>query len=266
MGESLENSRTRKSILVVEDHEYSARIYCDFLKVWGYDFERVSNGIEAVEAARSRKFDVIMMDVMMPRMNGYEATKRILAGSDRHAPPQVVGVTANTLESDMKRCREAGMSKVLIKPLDFDRLLVLLDSILLLEVSPDESEPYMVSSFKQRNMRSSNIVDEKVANEFVERMNSIPKSRNPLDAFSQSVEECMEKLEKAVSLGDRTEIEGCAHILKSVASLVGARDLEDLSRGLEGAARRGGTGFKPYHWFALISDAVTALRLALLPQ
>ena len=68
------------------------------------------------------------------------------------------------------------------------------------------------------------------------------------------------KLEKAVEENDLDEIEGCAHVLKSIAGLVGARDLEDLSRGLEAAAIKGGPQFRPSHWFLLINDAVSALR------
>ena len=265
MGETIEVRRSTKRVLVVEDHEYSARIYCDFLKVWGYSFERVANGLEAVAAAKEKTFDVIMMDVMMPEMDGYEATKRILADTRANAAPWIVGVTANTLEDDLMRCRAVGMYRVVMKPVDFDQLRDLLDSILLTDGEFDHGESFVQTSFYNPKTCSSNVVDARIANEFVERMSSIPRAESPLDAFSHSVDECMEKLESAVAYGKRSEIENCAHILKSVAALVGARDLEDLSKGLEDAARRGGPHFRPMHWYSLIDGAVKALRMALLP-
>lgn len=264
MAESTESLRAKKSILVVEDHEYSARIYCDFLKVWGYRFHRVANGAEAVAAASETVYDAILMDVMMPGLDGYKATKRILAAADEKSRPYIVGVTANTLEDDLKRCRSAGMSQVVIKPVDFEQLEDLLDSTLLKGETPHYSQSSTKGSFHYPKSSSSNLVDQGIANEFVERMSAIPSADNPLDAFTHSVDDCMEKLERAVAIGDRTEIENCGHILKSLAALVGARDLEDLSRGLEDAAKRGGPNFRPMHWFVLIKDAVKALRMALL--
>jgi|ETNmetMinimDraft_22_1059887.scaffolds.fasta_scaffold00024_45 CheY-like chemotaxis protein len=264
MAESTESLRAKKSILVVEDHEYSARIYCDFLKVWGYRFHRVANGAEAVVAASEKVYDAILMDVMMPGLDGYEATERILAAANEKSLPYIVGVTANTLEDDLMRCRSAGMSQVVIKPVDFEQLEKLLDSALLNGETPQYSQTSAQGPSHSPKSSSSNVVDQGIAHQFFERMSEIPRADDPLDAFSHSVGECMEKLEQAVELGDREEIENCAHILKSLAGLVGGRDLEDLSRGLEDAAKRGGPNFRPMHWFVLISDAVKALRTALL--
>lgn len=241
--ESIKRSRAGKRILVVEDHEYSARISCGFLKMWGFDYVRVCDGAEAVATDKDQAFDAILMDVMMPNMDGCEATQRIVENAGPDRVPVIIGLTGNTMDENLKQCREVGMSKVMIKPIDFEKLRALLDEMLFSEDEDDEEEQTFVHSVAERGSGgvSSRIVDEAVASVFVERMNSMMTSQgNPLDAFSLSLSESMAKLEKAVEENNLDEIEGCAHVLKSIAGLVGARDLEDLSRGLEAAAIKGG--------------------------
>ncbi len=266
MEEPSKEMRATKRILVVEDHEYSARIYCDFMRVCGYEYERVLNGIEAVAAVERDCFNLVLMDVMMPEMNGYDATLEIVETMPADRLPCIIGVTGNSLKKDLERCREVGMSKVLIKPVDFENLRLVLDQALFAEekFSADEAFSHEVKRI-HRSGHGSSAVDESVATAFVERMSTASSPEiNPMDAFSDSVDECLGKLDLAIADGDREQIESCAHILKSVAALVGARDLEDLSRGLEVAAVKGGPHFRPMHWFILIKDAVNVLRRILM--
>lgn len=259
--------RAAKRILVAEDHEYSARICCDFLRVWGFAFERVSNGLEAVAAYGEQAFDVVLMDVMMPEMNGYDATLQIVGNASANRPPYIIGMTGNSLKEDLERCREVGIRKVMVKPVDFDQLRVLLDEALFPAANSRGQGSFVHTLEKPGGPLSSNVIDLTVANAFVERMsNATSVSENPLDAFSRSVEECLETLGKAVANEQREEIENCAHNLKSLAALVGARDLRDLSSGLENAAMKGGSNFRPLHWVALINDAAKAARQVLMPS
>ncbi|MDG2253859.1 MAG: hypothetical protein P8L49_02775 [Opitutaceae bacterium] len=158
------------------------------------------------------------------------------------------------------------MSKVIIKPIDFEKLRALLDAILFSEGEGDDLEAFVYTVAKAGSSESNaRIVDEAVANAFVERMNSLmPYQGNPLDAFSYWLSECLAKLEKAVEENNVEEIEGCIHILKSIAALLGARDLEGLPLGLESAAMKGGSNFRPTHWLMLINEAVIELRRILI--
>ncbi|MGK0239019.1 MAG: two-component system sensor histidine kinase/response regulator [Candidatus Pelagisphaera sp.] len=266
--DSIKKRRATKRVLVVEDHEYSARIHCGFLEMWGFGYERVSNGAEAVAGDEKQAFDAILMDVMMPKMDGYQATSRIVENAAPDRVPVIIGLTGNTMAENINRCRDVGMSKVMIKPIDFDRLRALLDEILFSEDEWEERDEFAYAVAKSGSKEaSSRIIDEAVASAFVERMNSMmTRQGNPLDAFSHSLNECLAKLDRAVEENDFNEVEGCAHILKSIAGLVGARDLEDLSRGLEAAAEKRGPHFRPAHWLMLIHDAVKALKQVLMPS
>lgn len=158
------------------------------------------------------------------------------------------------------------MPKVIIEPIDFEKLTALLDAILFSEGEGDDLEAFVHTIAKVGSSESNaRIVDEAVANAFVERMNSLmPYQGNPLDAFSHSLSECLAKLEKAAEENNVEENEGCSHILKWIAALVGARDLEGLSLGLESAAMKSDSNLRPTHWLVLIKQAVIELRRILI--
>lgn len=110
-------------ILVADDHEINRRAVQLVLAPTGAIITSVVNGAEAVEAARSEAFDVIVMDVRMPEMDGREATRRIraMAGPNQFVP--IIAVTADTEDDDKAACRDAGMTAFVGKPIDPVKLL-----------------------------------------------------------------------------------------------------------------------------------------------
>jgi two-component system sensor histidine kinase/response regulator len=105
-------------VLVAEDHPVNQRITSRFLQKLGIECEVVANGEEAIQALKQRDFDLVLMDVQMPVMDGLEATqllRRREVGTERRVP--VVAMTAHALPSDRERCIEAGMDDYLSKPI-----------------------------------------------------------------------------------------------------------------------------------------------------
>ena len=76
-----------------------------------------ANGIEAVEAVRNRPYDVVLMDVQMPEMDGYQATYRIREMTSDAAHIPIIGMTANAMKGDREKCLEAGMDDYIAKPI-----------------------------------------------------------------------------------------------------------------------------------------------------
>lgn len=107
-------------ILIVDDHAVNRLLCSQLLEQAGHEWAEAENGAEAVAAAAAERFDVILMDVQMPGMDGVEAAQRIIAAGG--APP-IVALTANAFEEDRKRYLDAGMSDYVSKPIDFDDLL-----------------------------------------------------------------------------------------------------------------------------------------------
>ncbi|MDA3879506.1 MAG: response regulator [Prolixibacteraceae bacterium] len=113
------------SILLVEDNILNQRITTFSLKKFNHEVDIANNGLEAVNKYRDKKYDVILMDIMMPVMDGLEATFQIRkyekeAGEERHTP--VIAITANTLDNDRDKCIATGMDEYMAKPFDMNRL------------------------------------------------------------------------------------------------------------------------------------------------
>jgi len=111
-------------ILVVEDNIVNQRVARRLVEKLGYPVDVAANGREAVEAIDRSCYDLILMDCLMPVMNGFEATWRIRAQSHEHAKPHtpILALTASALAEDLQQCLDAGMDDCLTKPIRFERL------------------------------------------------------------------------------------------------------------------------------------------------
>ena len=110
-------------ILIAEDNEVNQLVFGQMLSGLGLTYRIAGNGRTAVEMFRTLSPRLILMDVSMPEMNGYEATRAIRdseAAAGGHVP--IIGVTAHALKGDREKCLEAGMDDYLFKPISPDRL------------------------------------------------------------------------------------------------------------------------------------------------
>lgn len=125
---------TGKKILLAEDNEMNQMIAVEILKSTGFTIDIASTGAEAVELMEQAPvgtYDVILMDIQMPIMDGYEAAKRIRAMEDQEkAEIPIIAVTANAFEEDRKIALEAGMNGHLAKPYDIDAIMKTLSELL----------------------------------------------------------------------------------------------------------------------------------------
>lgn len=117
-------SQNAARILLVEDHAPNALVLGIFLEEFGYPHDVAENGLKAVEKFLTQSYQVILMDIEMPEMNGYEATRRIRAEeAQRDAPPtHIIGMTAHVSVDDRDQCLAAGMNDYIGKPFKPDEL------------------------------------------------------------------------------------------------------------------------------------------------
>ena len=111
-------------ILIAEDNPINQKLIFHILNKLGYEPELAENGIEVLKAVTEKEFDVILMDVQMPEMDGLEATRKIRGLSI--IQPIVIALTANALPSDQDECRQAGMDDYLSKPVKLEELVGML--------------------------------------------------------------------------------------------------------------------------------------------
>ena len=118
----------RLKILLVEDNLLNQRVVTFSLKKYDHEVTIANNGLEAVEKFGENKFDVILMDIMMPVMDGLEATVKIREveknnGIEKRTP--IIALTANTMDNDKEKCLSYGMDEFLAKPFDIEKLNVI---------------------------------------------------------------------------------------------------------------------------------------------
>jgi CheY-like chemotaxis protein len=117
-------------VLVVEDNRVNQKVAVAVLNRLGYSADTAIDGIEALDAMRHHRYDLVLMDCQMPRMDGYETTVEIRSRERgvRHTP--IVAMTASAMLSDRDRCLEVGMDDYLTKPLDSDALAAVLRALI----------------------------------------------------------------------------------------------------------------------------------------
>jgi PAS domain S-box-containing protein len=127
---------TRMRVLVAEDNPVNQRVAAGLVRQQGHEVAIANDGFEAVEAATTGRFDLVLMDVQMPRVDGLAATRaiRVCEQERRTRRVRIVAVTAHALDSDRVRCLEAGMDDYISKPIAVAQLLRVLDAV---EEPPD---------------------------------------------------------------------------------------------------------------------------------
>jgi hypothetical protein len=112
----------RATVLVVEDNIVNQQVARRMLEMLGCEVVVVGNGLEAVETCRARSFDLVLMDIQMPVMDGLEATREIRKMQQGGKRTPIVALTASAITGELERCVAAGMDHLLIKPIDLARL------------------------------------------------------------------------------------------------------------------------------------------------
>jgi PAS domain S-box-containing protein len=125
-----------RRVLVVEDNPVNQLVAVGLLEALGYSTRTVDDGVEALAALQEEAYDAVLMDVQMPRMDGYAATRAIRSGENGGARIPVIAMTAAAVEGERERCLAAGMDDFLTKPVDPSALAAVLGLWM-----PDDGEP-----------------------------------------------------------------------------------------------------------------------------
>ena len=116
-------------ILLAEDNRVNQFVAKNTIQKIGYKIDIASNGIEALEMLKNYPYDVVLMDCMMPEMDGLEATALIKKSPDLYGTPKVIALTASALKEDKEKCAEVGMDDCLSKPLDMNEIIRVLTMV-----------------------------------------------------------------------------------------------------------------------------------------
>ncbi|MGM0619990.1 MAG: ATP-binding protein [Bacteroidota bacterium] len=201
-------------VLIADDEEFNRFLFKGIFTKWGIQYTEVTNGEEAVKAALNNTFDIILMDMRMPKKNGIEATKAIL---QEKLDAKIIAITATNEENEQKACLEAGILDFIPKPFSEMQLFETIHSTLNLE------EPKLKPSAENENIAEM----KRMANgdkEFLKEMISI---------FISSTEKGIDNMETALKNSDWETISETAHQIAPQCKHTGDVELYNQIKKLE---------------------------------
>jgi two-component system, sensor histidine kinase and response regulator len=221
-------------VLLAEDHPVNQKVAVRMLEKMGHSVIVASDGLEALDALEAGDFDVVLMDLQMPRMDGFEAVRAIRQReAERGNHIHVLALTAHAMQGDRERCLAAGFDDYLAKPVRQTELEAALSAIHRLAKAADH-----------RVMEGLNDVcggDDEFARELSQ-------------SFLESAPRCLAGIEEALRSEDAIRLAQEAHGLKGISRTIGALDQAVVCEALEAAARRGD--------LALASSEAARVRMA----
>ncbi|MBN2148025.1 MAG: response regulator [Anaerolineales bacterium] len=256
-------------ILLAEDNVTNQKLVLRMLERLGYRADVAGNGLEALQAVQRQGYDVVLMDVQMPEMDGLEAARQILE-KQPVGGPRIIAMTANAMREDRDVCLAAGMHDYLSKPIRVDELVhALKRSRSLQAVASDTSGKDDIESKSAPSPPSAEVTLQKIrglAGEDQDFMLEI------IDTYLEDAPGLLNRMREAARSNDAAELRLTAHSLKSNSAEFGASTLAGLCRELEEmgkAALQGGEEWKGWHVDAIMEkltaaeDAFERVRLAL---
>jgi PAS domain S-box-containing protein len=232
---TVQEARRRLNILVAEDNPVNQKVASAILKKWGHRVVVVSNGREALEAIDKERVDLILMDVQMPEMDGFETTE-LIRDSEKadggHVP--IVAMTAHAMKGDRERCLVAGMDSYVSKPVRTEELFSVIES--LTNRSQDKKKESRCPS-KDVTPLAEDILDLSKAMSVVAGDRELFEEVASL--FLEDAAEKIAKLREDVVRGDASAIQQTAHTLKGSAGYFGAKRAFDAICRLEVIGKNG---------------------------
>lgn len=213
-------------ILLAEDNSMNQFYAKQLLTSWNIAVDVAGNGIEVLEYASSNAYDLILMDLQMPLMNGYEAIAKIRKGGGPNSKSPVVCVSADVFPKAREKALQHGMDDFLTKPIDEDALFSVINKYVSRSGKPEICDTLKVEVIKKQQLLNLDIISPIIRND-------ADTLAEFFELFIHSTKEDLDKLSSAVILMDVALIKGYAHKLKSSFRNIGAQSSGDVLQKIE---------------------------------
>ncbi len=224
-------------ILLVEDNHTNQQVALGILGKLGLKADAVANGAEAVKAVGLIPYDLVLMDVQMPVMDGLEATRRIRRqqAADQTPAVPIIAMTAHAMRGDKEKCLEAGMNDYLSKPVVTQALIEMLMQWLPQETKRFGGTEEQMSSPTEEANAPAGLVWDKAAM-ITRLMDDEELARTIASGFLEDIPRQIQALSSALQNGNTPASERLAHTIKGAAANVGAEPLRAAAAAMEHAA------------------------------
>lgn len=233
-------------ILLVDDNELNLVVAKELLKPLWMQIDTAENGLQAVKMVRGSQYDLVLMDHMMPVMDGIEAAKAIRAlPEDKYQNLPIIALTANAMVDARKEFLNAGMNGFVAKPIDFTRicnqLKLWLPKDLVRDVPKEEAKKLLTDDLSDREIQPENPQTEFSFGEGVKHCGSKAALMKTIRIFYRTIDSKANKIEQCLKEGLISDYVIEVHALKSSALLIGAVPLSEAAKELESYGKQGKT-------------------------
>lgn len=247
----LKKERSRYKILLAEDNLINQKVALRILSDCGYNITPVNNGIEVLNVVKEKYFDLILMDVQMPEMDGYTATSKIRKLDAAASNIPIIALTAHALIGDKEKCIEAGMNDYVSKPIVPEKFVKVIDRWLNIKIKQDDVNAALM---QEKN---------EVALDFsvLEKMSLGDKDFQVelLNNYLQDVDERFNRLIGFIQSQNLPKITGEAHTIKGASYSLGANKVGDIAYNIELTGRQKDLE-NVGQWIDKLSDAIVETR------
>lgn len=221
-------------ILLAEDSQANQEVLTAMLRRAGHQVDIAINGLKAVEAVSLISYDLVLMDLAMPEMDGVEATYHIRSLPGQQGDMPIIALTANVILTEQQRCLQAGMNDYLTKPVDRATLLT---TIAQWSGCPLPPKKYCSDLKKVEQKTDKVLIDKEIIERLIEDA-TLELCPRMVGVFIKEARKRCYQIGKAAERGDKETLEHESHALKSSASTFGAKRLYYAMREIEMACKQ----------------------------
>jgi CheY-like chemotaxis protein len=234
-------------IMVVDDNAINQKVIGGFLQADGHDIVIVATGENAVAQAADGSFDLILMDMTLPGIDGLEATRRIRALPSREARSvTIIAITGNTGKEDVEACRQAGMDDFIGKPVNPDALYAIVNRIPrralppARETAPTPEVEVSLDDYLPEDKGHVQLLDEAVLNRLRKAFDRKTLS-GLIDGMLAESQPLIDGMSEMARLADWREVRTKAHSLKGMTMTLGVIGVGEIAADIESSVQRGET-------------------------
>lgn len=226
--DSLKKVRNQFNILLAEDNLINQKVSLRILQAFGYKASAVNNGAEAIKAVKEKEYDLVLMDIQMPEVDGFAATEQIRNFDNDKRDIPIVALTAHAMMGYREKCLKAGFNEYISKPIVAKDMLTMIDKLLDIKNAPVSEE--------QTNQQTDNSLFD------FERLKKVSADdfdfeKDLLSSYVEDVEKKCTQLEDFLTAKDLEGIINLAHTIKGASYSVGAQKVGDEAFGIEISAK-----------------------------
>jgi PAS domain S-box-containing protein len=226
-------------ILLAEDNTVNQKVALLTLERIGYRADVAGNGLEVLQALQRQPYDLILMDVQMPEMDGLTATQKICQQFPDNQRPRIIAMTANAMQGDREICMKAGMDDYITKPIRINELQNALSKCQPLNYKQELLEP--VKNSETEEIEVIEVIDKSILQELKDMAGEdyVVFLTEIVDAFVKDTSASISAIALAIEQANPAALREIAHGIKSASAYLGAKKLSHLCQELETLGRNG---------------------------